>query len=121
MTEVEPLTGGMAEGEAEQSAAVRESEQGPGEAIETLPPPVAAPTRPLHPATPATVQRAIEEVNQIIDSLRETLDDMEEVLEMLEVFERQGNADERELESLRRALRQMQRPREGGSPHRGRS
>jgi len=34
------------------------------------------------------------------------------------VIERQGDATERELESLRRALRQMQRPRDGG--HRGR-
>ena len=110
----------MVEGEVEQAAAVREFEQGPGETIETLPPAIAAPARPLHPAAPATVQQAIEEVNQIMDSLRETLDDMEEVLEMLEVFERQGNADERELESLRRALRQVQRPRDGGSPNRGR-
>jgi hypothetical protein len=39
---------------------------------------------------------------------------MEEVLETLEVIERQSDASERELDSLRRALRQMQRPREGG-------
>jgi hypothetical protein len=39
---------------------------------------------------------------------------MEEVLEMLELFERQKNADEREIESLRRALRQIHRPREAG-------
>jgi hypothetical protein len=63
---------------------------------------------------------AIEEVNRIIDSLRDSLDDMESVLEMLEQFERQSNADEREIESLRRALRHLQRPRDGGHPHRGR-
>lgn len=57
---------------------------------------------------------AIEEVNGIVDALRNALDDMEEVLEMLELFERQKNADEREIESLRRALRQMHRPRDGG-------
>ena len=42
---------------------------------------------------------------------------MEEVLEILEVAERQKDADEREIESLRRALRQVQRPRER-EPHR---
>jgi hypothetical protein len=39
---------------------------------------------------------------------------MEEVLEMLELFERQKNLDEREIESLRRALRQVNRPRDAG-------
>ncbi len=39
---------------------------------------------------------------------------MEEVLETLELAERQQDADEREIESLRRALRPLQRPR-GGS------
>jgi uncharacterized protein Yka (UPF0111/DUF47 family) len=59
------------------------------------------------------VQNAIEEVNQIIDNLREALDEMEEVLETLELAERQKTADEQEIDSLRRALRQLQRPREG--------
>jgi hypothetical protein len=70
----------------------------------------------------ASVQKAIEEVNHILTNLRESLEDMEEVLEMLERFERQGQADEREIESLRRALSQLQRPREGGhQAQRGRS
>ena len=60
------------------------------------------------------MEGAIEEVNGIIDTLRTALDEMEEVLEMLEVFERQQSLDEREIESLRRALRQGHRPREGG-------
>jgi hypothetical protein len=64
---------------------------------------------------------AIEEVNQIINVLQDTLDDMEEVREMLEIFERQANADDREIESLRRALRHLQRPREGGHAQRGHS
>jgi hypothetical protein len=68
--------------------------------------------RERQPASPRTIQKAIEEVNDIIATLRETLDDMEEVLEILEVAERQKDADEREIESLRRALRQVQRPRE---------
>ncbi len=72
--------------------------------------------------SPATIQNAIDDVNQIIGTLRDTLIDMEEVLETLELVERQNNADERELESLRRALRTMHRPREGGSqPARGHS
>ena len=78
--------------------------------------PVAPPLSVRQPraASPAGVQKAIEEVNQIIQTLKETLDDMEEVLETLEFAERQKNADEREIESMRRALRQLQRPREVG-------
>lgn len=60
------------------------------------------------------MQKAIDEVNQIIETLKETLDEMDEVLETLELAERQKNADEQEIESLRRALRGLQRPREHG-------
>jgi hypothetical protein len=60
------------------------------------------------------VQKAIEEVNQIIETLRGTLEEMEEVLETLELAERQKIADEQEIETLRRGLRQLHRPREGG-------
>jgi prefoldin subunit 5 len=60
------------------------------------------------------IQQAIEEVNQIIDTLRRTLDDMEEVLETLELAERQKTADEQEIETLRRSLRHLHRPKEGG-------
>ena len=73
--------------------------------------------RPLQPAPRMTIQQLIDDVNDIIGALRKTSDEMEEVLEALEVIERQGGADEREIESLRRALRQMQRPRDGGGPH----
>ncbi|MGO8925699.1 MAG: hypothetical protein ACLQU3_02210 [Limisphaerales bacterium] len=62
------------------------------------------------------VQQAIEEVNQIIETLRATLDDMEAVLETLELAERQKTTDEQEIETLRRGLRQLHRPKEGG-PH----
>ena len=48
---------------------------------------------------------------QVVDSLKGALDQMDEVLELVEVAERQKLADEREIESLRRALRQLQRPR----------
>jgi hypothetical protein len=62
------------------------------------------------------VQKAIEEVSQIIETLRTSLDEMEGVLETLELAERQKIADEQEIETLRRGLRQLHRPREGG-PH----
>lgn len=125
----------MAEGITPEAEAALEAE-----AAEEAAPPVAGPARvvpmpkqpqgpsaPRHrpePAPRATVQRAIAEVNQIIETLREALDDMEGVLELLEQLERQGEADEHEVESLRRALRQLQRPRDGGHSarsHRGRS
>ena len=68
----------------------------------------AEPARASHSA----IQKAIDDVNQIVETLRGALDDMEEVFETLEVAERQKNADEGELESLRRALRGLRRPRE---------
>jgi hypothetical protein len=69
------------------------------------------------PAEPAAIRDAIEEVNRVIDSLKHALDDMEEVLETLELAERQKDADEQEIESLRRAVRQLQRPRDSGHRH----
>jgi TolA-binding protein len=65
---------------------------------------------------PKSVQEAIDHVNEIVGTLRETLDDMDGVLETLELVERQQNADEQEIENLRRALRQLQRPRGGRPP-----
>jgi polyhydroxyalkanoate synthesis regulator phasin len=59
-------------------------------------------------------------VNQIIETLRESLDDMEEVLETLELAERQKNADEQEIEQLRRSLRPLQHPRDRGHSREGR-
>jgi hypothetical protein len=90
------------------------------ESLEPAEPSAPVPSSPVPDVSPApagsqgSVYKAIEEVSAIVDFLRGALDDMEEVLEMLELFERQKNADEREIESLRRALRQMHRPREGG-------
>ena len=57
------------------------------------------------------MKAAIDDVNRIIDIMRSTLDDMEELLETLELAERQKDADEQEIESLRRALRNLHRPR----------
>jgi len=78
--------------------------------------PVRAPARPqpfarrdFKPAEPKAVTEAIEEVNQIIATLRQTLDQMEEVLETLELAEVQKTADEREIQALRTALKQLDR------------
>lgn len=89
-------------------------DQRPQRVQESRPP---EPPRERIPATPAAVHEAIELVNQVIDNLRETLEDMDEVLETLEFAERQKTADEQEIDSLRRMLKQMQRPREGGGGH----
>ncbi|HOX57200.1 MAG TPA: hypothetical protein PLC99_09945 [Verrucomicrobiota bacterium] len=75
------------------------------------------PTRDFQPATPAAVSQAIEHVNQIIETLRGALSDMEDVLETLELAERQKTADEQEIETLRRGLRHLHRPRESGQSH----
>jgi predicted RNase H-like nuclease (RuvC/YqgF family) len=76
--------------------------------------------REHEPASQASIQGAIEQVTDIIESLRDAVDEMEEVLETVELAERQKTADEQEIESLRRALRQLQRPREGGQGGRDR-
>jgi predicted RNase H-like nuclease (RuvC/YqgF family) len=72
------------------------------------------PARESRPAKPMAVQEAIEEVNHIIETLRASLNDMEEVLETLELAERQKIADEQEIETLRRGLRQLHRPSDRG-------
>ena len=64
-------------------------------------------------ATPHTsaISQALDEVMQIVESLKRAAEQMEEVLELVELAERQKLSDEQEIESLRRALRQLQRPR----------
>ena len=61
----------------------------------------------------SAISQAVNEVMQIVESLRQALNQMEDVLELVEHAERQKLADEREIESLRRALRQLQQPRSG--------
>ncbi len=56
----------------------------------------------------SAISRAVGEVTQIVESLRQSLEQMEEVLELVELAERQKITDEREIESLLRALRQFQ-------------
>jgi hypothetical protein len=59
------------------------------------------------PDIPA-ITRAISEVTEVVGSLRRALEQMEEVLELVELAERQKLAGEREIDSLLRALRQLQ-------------
>jgi predicted RNase H-like HicB family nuclease len=56
----------------------------------------------------SAISQAVNEVLQVVESLKQALDQMEEVLELVEHAERQKITDEREIESLLRALRQFQ-------------
>jgi hypothetical protein len=59
----------------------------------------------------SAISRAVDEVRQIVESLEQALEQMEEVQELVDLADRQKSADEREIESLRRALRRIQQPR----------
>jgi Na+/phosphate symporter len=61
----------------------------------------------------SAISQAVNEVMGIIESLKQALNQMEDVLELAEHAERQKLGDEREIESLHRALRQLQQPRGG--------
>lgn len=74
--------------------------------------PLPATSRPSEPELQTSaISQALDEVSQVVEALRKALDQMEEALELVELAERQKLADEQELDSLRRALRQLQRPR----------
>jgi hypothetical protein len=81
---------------------------------ERRPSPEPPPKKDFRPASQRSVQEAIDDVSEIVETLRTTLEDMEELLETLELAERQKDADEQEIESLRRSLRQLHRPRDSG-------
>jgi len=68
----------------------------------------------------SAICQAIDEVMEVIEALKRAVDQMEEVLELVELAERQKLGDEREIDSLRRALRNVnQRPdRRGGEGRR---
>ena len=92
-------------------------------------PPVSTPEPPARPAPPrqkfqpvvpapraakpddSAISQAVTEVTQVVESLKQALNQMEDVLELVEHAERQKLGDEHEIESLRRALRQLQHPR----------
>ena len=65
------------------------------------------------PPAASAISQAVDEVTTIIAALKQALERMEEVLELVEHAERQKLADEHEIESLRRLLRQLQSPRGG--------
>jgi hypothetical protein len=64
----------------------------------------------------SSISHAVSEVTHIVEALRQSLAQMEEVLELVELAERQKLGDEREIDSLRRALRRIHHPR-GGHSH----
>ena len=73
----------------------------------------------------SAISQAMDEVMEIVEALKRAVDQMEDVLELVELAERQKLGDEREIESLRRALRNIhQRPdsrRSGDEPRRSAS
>jgi len=81
------------------------------EATEEMAPPDPAPAESYRESDPepkgSAVSQAIEQVTHIIEDLKRVLEEMEETLETLELAERQKIDDERELDSLQRALRQL--------------
>ena len=84
---------------------------------EAQPLPTREARRPDVPAGPA-IQEAIESVQRINKELEVLLLEMQKALETLEEAELQKYADEREIESLRAAVRQLNRPRENQQrPH----
>ena len=109
----EPEPGDQPYAETPAAEAAPEPEGAPE--VEQAPPPHLPP--PRQPASPASIQRAIDDVNRIIETLRESLDDMEEILETLELAERQKTADEHEIEQLRRSLRHLQHPKDRDRGH----
>ena len=100
------------------SAAAGQDE--PDSPPDRMPSPAREPMRESPPSKPPeifAVSKAIDQVNHVIADLKQVLVEMEELLETLELAERQKIDDERELESLHRALRRMHNPREGAHRH----
>lgn len=106
-----PATGSFEESGPEESR-----ELAPPADVEPIPAPPArhrepapyVPPQPFRPAAPSAITQAIEEITKVVDALRQALDQMDEALELVELAERQKLADEREIDALRRALRQFQ-------------
>jgi hypothetical protein len=71
---------------------------------------------PFSAAAASALGQAVDEVHAIVESLEHALEQMEEVMRLVETAERQKIGDEHEIESLRRALRQLQS--RGGRPER---
>ena len=73
-------------------------------------------SRPQRPPQPppeprrqgSAVAQAVEDIYGIVETLKKVMEELDELLETLELAERQKIEDERELENLRRAMRQLQ-------------
>ncbi|MGA2241421.1 MAG: hypothetical protein ABSH11_05225 [Verrucomicrobiota bacterium] len=92
----------------------------PSVSLPEFPAQPAPPRQKFQPAVPvprtakpggSAISQAVSEVTQVVESLRQVLNQMEDVLELVELAERQKFTDEREIDSLRRLLRQLQQPR----------
>jgi hypothetical protein len=87
----------------------------PAEAPKSFPDPARQPVTSAPPPEKefegSAISQAVSEVTHIIEGLRQSLVQMEEVLELVELAERQKLTDEREIDSLRRALRRIHHPR----------
>jgi hypothetical protein len=106
-SEAPPLTGESHRSHPEQSRqqSHRGSQEHPQHFRHRPPPPP-----PPSPRKFRSLQEASEEVLAIIDRLNDALCDLEQVSKMLDEVEVQQRADDREIESLRNALRQFQNP-----------
>lgn len=70
--------------------------------------PPAPPPAPEPQRQGSAVAQAVEDVYGIVETLKKVMEDLDELLETLELAERQKIEDERELDNLRRAMRQLQ-------------
>lgn len=73
----------------------------------SAPKPAATARNPDSAHQPTAIHQAIDEVMEVIETLKHAVDQMEEVLELMELAERQKLGDEREIDALRRSLRQL--------------
>jgi hypothetical protein len=64
--------------------------------------------QPVQKFSASAIARAVDDVQQIVESLEQALEQMEELLKLVQTAEQQKIGDEREIESLRRALRKIQ-------------
>ena len=95
-------------------APIPQTEHPAGAPVESAPPPEPGPPAAIHDAPASSaISEAVNEVMGIVESLKQALAQMEDVLELVEHAERQKLADEHEIDSLRRLLRQLQHPRSG--------
>ncbi len=102
------LPPGVAAIAAEHTTALPVFDQPPRDADRNLPERYPQPHRPIG----SPIAHVVAKVEEIIKTLKETLRDLEEALETLDDAQRQQIGDEKEIESLRRALSMLQRDRQ---------